>query len=95
LLLEYIPRYNERQRLRLNVKPGVTGWAQINGRNAISWEKKFELDTWYVENRNFFLDCKIIVKTILKVFKSEGISATNEATMPKFTGLEENEKNGE
>ncbi|MCL2147373.1 MAG: sugar transferase [Synergistaceae bacterium] len=95
LLLEYVPKYNEKQRIRLNVKPGVTGWAQVNGRNAISWENKFELDTWYVENRSFYLDCKIIVKTILKVFKSEGISATNEATMPKFTGSEENGKNGE
>ena len=86
LLMEYVPLYNERERLRLNVKPGVTGWAQVNGRNAISWEKKFELDTWYVENRSFGLDCKIILLTIRKVFKSEGISAANEATMPKFTG---------
>ena len=89
LLLEYVPLYNEKQRTRLNVKPGITGHAQINGRNAITWEKKFELDAWYVENRSFYLDCKIILKTILKVFKSEGISAANEATMPKFTGTGE------
>jgi len=86
LLLEYVPLYDEKQRTRLNVKPGITGHAQINGRNAITWEKKFELDTWYVENRSFSLDCKIILKTVMKVFKSEGISASNEATMPKFTG---------
>ena len=91
LLLEYVPLYNKKQRARLNVKPGVTGWAQINGRNAISWEKKFELDTWYVENQNFSLDCKIILLTIKRVFKSEGISAANEATMPKFTGSKNNE----
>jgi len=86
LLMEYVPLYNEEQRRRLGVKPGVTGWAQINGRNAISWDKKFELDAWYVENQSFALDCKIILKTALKVFKSEGISADNEATMPRFTG---------
>ncbi|MCL1940876.1 MAG: sugar transferase [Synergistaceae bacterium] len=89
LLLEYVPLYNEKQRARLCVKPGITGLAQINGRNAISWEKKFELDVWYVNNRSFMLDCKIIFMTILKVFKSEGISAANEATMPKFTGSRE------
>ena len=86
LLMEYVPLYDEKQRTRLNVKPGITGLAQINGRNAITWEKKFELDVCYVENRSFVLDCKIILKTIQKVFKSEGISAANEATMPKFTG---------
>jgi len=95
LLLEYVPMYNEKQRIRLNAKPGVTGWAQINGRNAISWKKKLELDTWYMENRSFLLDCKIIVKTIFKVCKSEGISAENAATMPKFTGSEENGNEGE
>jgi lipopolysaccharide/colanic/teichoic acid biosynthesis glycosyltransferase len=89
LLLEYVPLYNEKQKKRLSIKPGITGWAQVNGRNAISWEKKFELDTWYVENQNFRLDCKIILMTISIVFKSEGISAANEATMPKFTGSEE------
>ena len=86
LLLEYVPLYNEKQRKRLCVKPGITGWAQVNGRNAISWDKKFELDVWYVENRSFAIDCKIILMTIQMVFKSEGISAANEATMPKFTG---------
>ena len=90
LLTEYVPLYNEKQRARLSVKPGITGWAQINGRNAISWNKKFELDTWYVENQSFTLDCKIVLMTVVKVFKSEGISAANEATMPKFTGSEEN-----
>jgi sugar transferase EpsL len=91
LLMEYVPLYNEKQRVRLSIKPGATGWAQINGRNAISWEKKFELDTWYVENQSFILDLKIIFITILKIFKSEGISAANEATMPKFTGSKEAE----
>jgi len=86
LLMEYVPLYDENQRKRLGVKPGITGWAQINGRNAISWDEKFELDTWYVSNRSFLLDCKIILMTVLKVLKSEGISAANEATMPRFTG---------
>ena len=86
LLLEYVPLYNEKQRTRLDVKPGVTGFAQINGRNAISWNEKFELDVWYVNNQSFFLDFKIILMTVLKVLKSEGISADNEATMPRFTG---------
>ena len=86
LLMEYIPLYNENQRQRLGIKPGITGWAQVNGRNAITWDEKFELDTWYVYNQSFILDCRIILLTILKVFKSEGISAANEATMPKFTG---------
>jgi sugar transferase EpsL len=89
LLMEYVPLYNEKQRKRLDVKPGITGWAQINGRNAISWDKKFELDTWYVENHSFLLDCKIILLTIKIIYKSEGISAANEATMPKFTGSDE------
>lgn len=86
LLMEYLPLYNERQALRNNVKPGITGWAQVNGRNAISWEEKFELDAWYVENRSFWLDLKIILLTIKTVFIREGISSSEEVTMPKFTG---------
>ncbi|MBN1251760.1 MAG: sugar transferase [Bacteroidales bacterium] len=86
LLLEYLELYNQNQKKRHNVKPGITGWAQVNGRNAISWEKKFELDVWYVENISFLLDLKIIFLTIKKVFKSEGISSDNSATMEKFKG---------
>ncbi|EKT4473781.1 sugar transferase [Pseudomonas putida] len=86
LLMEYLPLYNERQYLRHQVRPGVTGWAQINGRNALSWPEKFELDVWYVENRSFWLDIKIIALTVKKVLKKDGISASGEATMPKFTG---------
>ena len=86
LLMEYVPLYNEDQRQRLSIKPGITGWAQVNGRNAITWDEKFKLDTWYVNNRSFALDFKIIYKTVMKVLKSEGISAANEATMPKFRG---------
>jgi len=86
LLMEYLPLYSERQRQRHDVKPGITGWAQINGRNAISWEEKFELDVWYVENRSFWLDLKILFLTLKKVFTRDGINAEGEATMPKFTG---------
>lgn len=86
LLMQYIPLYNDFQKRRHEVKPGITGWAQINGRNAISWEKKFELDVWYVENQSFLLDLKILFLTIYKVFKREGISADGEATMAPFTG---------
>lgn len=86
LLMEYLPLYNERQYLRHQVRPGVTGWAQINGRNALSWPEKFELDVWYVENRSFWLDIKIIALTVKKVLKKDGISASGEATMSKFTG---------
>lgn len=86
LLMEYLPLYNERQARRHEVRPGITGWAQVNGRNAISWEEKFELDVWYVENRSFWLDMKIIFMTVVKVFKSEGISQGGQATMTKFTG---------
>lgn len=86
LLMEYLPLYNERQYLRHQVRPGVTGWAQINGRNALSWPEKFELDVWYVENRSLLLDIKIIALTIKKVLKKDGISASGEATMSKFTG---------
>lgn len=86
LLMEYLPLYNARQAKRHDVRPGLTGWAQINGRNALSWEEKFELDVWYVENRSFWLDLKIIFLTIKKVLVREGISAAGEATMSKFTG---------
>lgn len=86
LLMEYLPLYNSRQYRRHEVRPGVTGWAQVNGRNALSWEQKFELDVWYVENRSLMLDLKILLLTIKKVIKKEGISASGEVTMSKFTG---------
>tara|TARA_R110002124_G_scaffold75612_5_gene202928 strand:+ start:15578 stop:16174 length:597 start_codon:yes stop_codon:yes gene_type:complete len=86
LLMEYLPLYSPGQARRHEVRPGVTGWAQVNGRNAISWNEKFELDVWYVDNRTLWLDFKIIWLTIRKVFKREGISAAGEATMPKFEG---------
>jgi len=86
LLVEYLPLYNERQRKRHDVKPGITGWAQVNGRNAISWQEKFEYDVWYVENQSFLLDMKILWMTILKVFKREGVSQDGHATMEKFKG---------
>lgn len=86
LLMEYLPLYNERQARRHDTRPGITGWAQVNGRNAISWEEKFELDIWYVENRTVWLDIKILFMTVFKVFKSEGISQDGQATMTKFEG---------
>ena len=86
LLMEYLPLYNESQAKRHEVKPGITGYAQVNGRNAISWEQKFELDTWYVENRSFWLDIKILFKTVWKVVAKDDINAVNDATMPKFEG---------
>lgn len=86
LLVEYLPLYSPEQARRNEVRPGVTGWAQINGRNEISWDEKFALDVWYVDNRTLWLDLKIIWLTIRKVLKREGISAAGEATMPKFTG---------
>ena len=89
LLLEYLLLYSSEQALRHNVRPGITGWAQVNGRNAISWEEKFKYDVWYVENQSFWLDMKIIWMTIKKVLAREGISADGEATMPKFTGNKE------
>ncbi|MFM2606131.1 sugar transferase [Vibrio chagasii] len=92
LLMEYISLYSDEQRRRHEIRPGVTGWAQINGRNAISWEAKFELDVWYVDNRSVLLDIKIIILTLKKVFVREGISADDHATMPVFKGTEENEK---
>ncbi|WP_342355676.1 sugar transferase [Deinococcus humi] len=86
LLMEYLERYTPQQARRHEVRPGITGWAQVNGRNAISWEEKFKLDVWYVDNRNFALDLKILWMTIQKVFRREGISAAGEATMSKFLG---------
>ena len=84
LLIEYLPLYNAKQKKRHNVKPGITGWAQVNGRNAISWEDKFNLDIWYVENISFYLDMKIFIMTILKIFKRDGITSVTSATMEKF-----------
>ena len=86
LLMEYLPLYTPEQARRHEVRPGITGWAQINGRNALSWEDKFALDVWYVDNQTFWLDLKILFLTVKKVLMRDGISATGEATMPKFTG---------
>lgn len=86
LLMEYLPLYSPEQYRRHEVRPGVTGWAQVNGRNALSWEEKFKLDVWYVDNRSFLLDLKIIFLTLKKVVVRDGINAEGEATMPKFTG---------
>lgn len=92
LLMEYLPLYNAEQAKRHNVRPGITGYAQVNGRNAISWEKKFELDTWYVENQSLWLDFKIMLKTVKKVIAKDDISAEGEVTMSKFTGTPEQKK---
>ena len=86
LLMEYLALYSPEEYRRHEVRPGVTGWAQINGRNALSWEEKFALDVWYVNNRSLWLDIKIIFMTVKRVFMRDGISADGEATMPKFTG---------
>ncbi|MDR1732058.1 MAG: sugar transferase [Synergistaceae bacterium] len=88
LLLEYVPLYDAVQRRRLDVKPGLTGWAQINGRNAIGWDEKFALDVWYVEHYNLWLDIRILLLTCCKILRKEGISSPGEATMPRFTGKE-------
>jgi len=97
LLVEYLPLYSPEQEKRHRVRPGITGWAQINGRNAISWEDKFKYDVWYVENQSIWLDIKILFLTVKKVFIKEGISADDHVTMPVFTGSNENkmEKNNE
>jgi sugar transferase EpsL len=92
LLMEYLPLYSEEQARRHEVRPGITGWAQVNGRNAISWEEKFKLDVWYVDNWSFWLDIKILVLTTFKVLKREGISGAGEATMSKFTGTRTSKK---
>ncbi|KAF7769387.1 hypothetical protein PUND_a0502 [Pseudoalteromonas undina] len=86
LLVDYLPLYDKEQARRHNVRPGITGWAQVNGRNAISWEQKFELDVWYVDNQSIWLDFKILLLTIRKVFVREGISAEGEVTMTRFKG---------
>ncbi len=86
LLVEYLPLYSSEQARRHDVLPGITGWAQINGRNSLSWDEKFKLDVWYVDNQSFFLDLKILFLTLKKVLIREGISANGEATMTKFTG---------
>ena len=86
LLKEYLLLYTPEQARRHNVRPGITGWAQVNGRNAISWDDKFKLDVWYVDNQSLLLDIKILVMTIIKVIKKDGISAINHATMPEFLG---------
>ena len=86
LLVQYLPLYNAEQKKRHNVRPGITGWAQVNGRNAISWEQKFAYDVWYVEHCSLFLDLKILLRTIQKVVQSEGINANQEITMEPFRG---------
>ncbi len=86
LMMEYLPRYSTEQARRHDVKPGITGWAQVNGRNALTWEQKFALDVWYVDNQSLWLDLKILVKTLWIVLKREGVSAENHATMPEFRG---------
>ena len=86
LLMEYLPLYSKEQYRRHDVRPGVTGWAQVNGRNAISWDEKFKLDVWYVDNRSFWLDIKILFFTVKKVLVRDGISGGGEVTMGKFTG---------
>ncbi|MDD3774347.1 MAG: sugar transferase [Sulfurovaceae bacterium] len=86
LLVEYLPLYNKEQKKRHDVKPGITGWAQVNGRNAISWEQKFEHDIWYAEHQSFLLDMKILWMTMIKLFKRSGISSASSVTMEKFEG---------
>ena len=91
LLMEYLKLYNARQARRHDVRPGITGWAQVNGRNAINWEEKLERDVWYVENRSLWLDLRILAMTAKKVFDRSGISAAGEVTMPRFTGTPRSE----
>ena len=86
LLVEYLPLYSKKQARRHEVRPGVTGWAQVNGRNAINWDEKFEMDVWYVDNQSFLLDIKILLLTLKKVIKRDGISHNNHVTMDKFKG---------
>jgi sugar transferase EpsL len=92
LLMEYLERYSSEQARRHEVRPGITGWAQVNGRNALSWEEKFEFDVWYVDNWSLWLDIKILFLTVLKTLRREGISAEGEATMTRFMGSEKLEK---
>lgn len=91
LLIRYLPRYNDFQKQRHNIKPGITGWAQVNGRNAISWEQKFEYDVWYVKNMSLQLDIKILFLTVYKVFKKDGIYSVENDIVPDFTGTTSNE----
>jgi lipopolysaccharide/colanic/teichoic acid biosynthesis glycosyltransferase len=86
LLMEYLPLYSAEQRRRHEVRPGITGWAQVNGRNALSWPRKFELDVWYVDHRSLRLDFRILALTVASVLRRENISASGEVTMPRFTG---------
>lgn len=86
LLMKYLPLYTEEQNRRHDVRPGITGWAQVNGRNAIGWDERFALDVWYVENRTFWLDIRILWLTVLKVLKRDGVSAAGHVTMPEFKG---------
>lgn len=86
LLVEYLSLYNQEQKRRHEMKPGITGWAQVNGRNAISWEEKFKLDVWYVDNQSLLLDVKILFLTVKKVFVRDGINSSDDVTMPKFKG---------
>ncbi|MDP3467507.1 MAG: sugar transferase [Daejeonella sp.] len=90
LLPEYLPLYNEKQQRRHEIRPGITGWAQVNGRNTISWKEKFELDVWYVDNISFIIDLKILLLTLVKVFKSEGVSPNDSILMEVFKGNESN-----
>ena len=94
LLVEYLPLYSAEQARRHNVLPGITGWAQINGRNAQSWEERLRLDVWYVDNRSLWLDLKILALTLLKVIRAEGVSRPGHATMPRFTGNRGEPRNG-
>ncbi len=89
LLPEYLPLYSERQSRRHDVRPGITGWSQVNGRNVPSWEDRLEMDVWYVENQSFMLDCRIILKTVGKVFAGSGVSADGQATVEPFKGTQE------
>ena len=86
LLMQYLPLYSKEQFRRHDVRPGITGWAQVNGRNALSWDEKFALDVWYVDNQSFWLDIKILLRTVIAVFSRKGISSDGHATMPPFTG---------
>lgn len=92
LLVQYLSLYSAEQARRHNVRPGITGWAQVNGRNAISWEDKFKLDVWYVDNQSFWLDIKILLLTVKKVFVREGISADGHVTMTRFDGSDKSER---
>lgn len=94
LLMGYLPLYNDRQRRRHEVRPGITGWAQINGRNALDWPERFELDVWYVEHLSLWLDIRILLQTVAKVIRRDGISADGEATMSPFTGNTEDQTDG-